>query len=257
MRLLEIVRGAATSKPVIATSMKLSKTIDKIGVLVGVCHGFVGNRILYQYRREALFLLEEGATPQQVDKALTDFGFAMGPFAMNDLAGLDIGWRVRKAQGKPKDERYSGTVPDRLCELGHFGQKTGQGFYKYEAGSRAPKPYPELQQLVEQVSKQLGVERRAISDQEIVQRCIYPMINEGCKILEEGVALRASDIDIIWINGYGFPAYRGGPMCYGELVGLGDVYRVIAAFREQQGKLWEPSHLLERLAESGGTFAAP
>ena len=145
MRLLEIVRGKATSKPVIATSMKLAKTLDKIGVLVGVCHGFVGNRMLYQYRRESLFLLEEGALPQQIDKAITDFGFAMGPFAMSDLAGLDIGWRVRKAQGKPENERYSGTIADRLCEQGHYGQKTGQGYYKYEAGSRAPKPYPELE----------------------------------------------------------------------------------------------------------------
>ncbi len=256
MRLLEIVRGAKTSKQVIATSMKLAKTLDKIGVLVGVCHGFVGNRILYQYRREALFLLEEGALPQQIDKALTDFGFAMGPFAMNDLAGLDIGWRVRKAQGRPEGERYSGTVPDRLCEQGHFGQKTGQGFYKYEAGSRVPKPYPELEQLVLQVSAELGITRRAISDEEIVQRCTYPMINEGCKILEEGIALRASDIDVIWINGYGFPAYRGGPMCYGELTGLSKVYQVIARFQQQHGALWQPSPLLERLAKSGGSFSA-
>jgi 3-hydroxyacyl-CoA dehydrogenase len=255
MRLLEIVRGAATSKPVIATSMKLGKTLDKIGVLVGVCHGFVGNRMLYQYRREALFLLEEGALPQQIDKALTDFGLAMGPFAMNDLAGLDIGWRVRKAQGKPVGERYSGTVPDQLCELGHFGQKTGQGFYKYEPGSRAPKPYPELEQLILKVSAELGITRRAISDQEIVERCMYPLINEGCRILEEGIALRASDIDVIWINGYGFPAYRGGPMCYGELVGLDKVYATIARFRQQHGPTWQPAPLLERLAKSGGSFS--
>jgi 3-hydroxyacyl-CoA dehydrogenase len=256
MRLLEIVRGAVTDKRVIASSMKLAKTLDKIGVLVGVCHGFVGNRILYQYRREALFLLEEGASPQQIDKALTDFGFAMGPFAMNDLAGLDIGWRVRKAQGKPEGERYSGTVPDRLCEQGHFGQKTGQGFYKYEAGSRAPKPYPELEQLVVQVRKELGIEPRKISDEEIVQRCIYPMINEGCKILEEGIALRASDIDIVWLNGYGFPGYRGGPMFYGELVGLDQVYATIARFHEQHGKLWQPSPLLKKVAEGAKSFAA-
>jgi 3-hydroxyacyl-CoA dehydrogenase len=256
MRLLEIVRGAVTDKRVIASSMKLAKTLDKIGVLVGVCHGFVGNRILYQYRREALFLLEEGASPQQIDKALTDFGFAMGPFAMNDLAGLDIGWRVRKAQGKPEGERYSGTVPDRLCEQGHFGQKTGQGFYKYEAGSRAPKPYPELEQLVVQVRKELGIEPRKISDEEIVQRCIYPMINEGCKILEEGIALRASDIDIVWLNGYGFPGYRGGPMFYGELVGLDRVYATIARFHEQHGKLWQPSPLLKKVAEGAKSFTA-
>jgi 3-hydroxyacyl-CoA dehydrogenase len=251
MRLLEIVRGEKTSKEVIATSMKLAKTLDKIGVLVGVCHGFVGNRMLYQYRRESLFLLEEGASPQQIDKAITDFGFAMGPFAMSDLAGLDIGWRVRKAQGKPAGERYSGTIPDRLCELGHYGQKTGQGYYKYEAGSRTPKPYPELQEIVAGVAKELGVEQRKISDEEIVQRCIFPMINEGCKILDEGVALRASDIDIVWLNGYGFPAYRGGPMFYGELVGLPKVLAAIEDFQRKFGKVWEPSPLLVKAAAAG------
>jgi 3-hydroxyacyl-CoA dehydrogenase len=220
MRLLEIVRGADTSKEVIATSMKLAKTLDKLGVLVGVCHGFVGNRMLYPYRREALYLVEEGALPQQVDKALTDFGFAMGPFAVSDLAGLDIGWRVRKAQGKPAGERYSGTIPDRLCEAGHFGQKTGQGFYKYEAGSRVPRPYPEMQALIEQVSSELGLTRRPVTDEEIVKRCVTALIEEGGKILDEGIALRASDIDLVWLNGYGFPGYRGGPMFYGELIGL-------------------------------------
>jgi 3-hydroxyacyl-CoA dehydrogenase len=256
MRLLEIVRGAATSKPVIATSMKLAKTLDKIGVLVGVCPGFVGNRILYAYRREAFFLIEEGALPQQVDKALTDFGFAMGPFAVSDLAGLDISWRVRKAQGKPQGQRYSGTIADRLCEQGHFGQKTGRGFYEYAPGSRAPKPYPELEQIILETSRELGIERRRISDEEIVQRCIYAMINEGCHILDEGIALRASDIDVIWLNGYGFPAYRGGPMCYGEMVGLSKVYDAVCGFRERHGAVWEPAKLLARLAATGGGFAA-
>jgi 3-hydroxyacyl-CoA dehydrogenase len=255
MKLLEIVRGAETDKPVIATSMQLAKRLGKIGVLVGVCHGFVGNRILYPYRREALFLVEEGASPQQVDRVITDFGLPMGPFAMSDLAGLDIGWRVRKAQGKPAGERYSGTIADRLCEQGHFGQKTGQGFYRYEGGSRTPKPYPELDALVLDTARELGIERRAIGDEEILERCIYPMINEGCRILEEGIALRASDIDIVWINGYGFPAYRGGPMFYGQLVGLDRVYETICRFRDQHGALWEPSPLLARLAESGGSFA--
>ena len=255
MRLLEIVRGAKTSKSVIASSMQLAKTLNKIGVLVGVCHGFVGNRILYPYRRESLFLLEEGATVQQIDKAITDFGFAMGPFAMSDLAGLDIGWRVRKAQGKPVGERYSGTIPDRLCEQGHYGQKTGQGYYKYEAGSRAPRPYPELPELVKQVSTELGIKQRTIADEEIIERCIYPMINEGCKILEEGIALRASDIDIVWLNGYGFPGYRGGPMCYGELVGLDKVYATIERFHQEHGKLWEPSPLLAKLAKGSKSFA--
>jgi len=254
MRLLEIVRGAATRKEVVATSMKLAKTLDKLGVLVGVCHGFVGNRMLYQYRREALFLVEEGALPQQVDKALTDFGMAMGPLAVSDLAGLDIGWRIRKAQGKPADERYSGTIPDRLCEAGHYGQKTGQGFYRYEAGSRAPKPYPELESLVMEVSRELGLERRKVADEEVVERCLFAMINEGCKILEEGIALRASDIDLVWLNGYGFPGYRGGPMFHGELVGLRRVYDTIRGWQAQHGKLWQPSALLERLAQSGQGF---
>jgi len=255
MRLLEIVRGDATSKSVIATSMDLAKRIRKIGVLVGVCHGFVGNRILYPYRREASFLVEEGALPQQVDKVITDFGLPMGPFAMADLAGLDIGWRVRKAQGRPKDERYSGTVSDRLCEQGRFGQKTGQGFYKYEAGSRAPIPDPEVEKLIMEVAGELGVERRQIDDEEILKRCIYPMVNEGAKILEEGIAIRSSDIDIIWINGYGFPAYRGGPMHYGETVGLKNLYDEICRYREVHGKVWEPAALLKRLAEEGKKFS--
>jgi 3-hydroxyacyl-CoA dehydrogenase len=241
---------------VIATSMQLAKTLRKVGVLVGVCHGFVGNRILYPYRREALFLVEEGASPQQVDRAITDFGLSMGPFAMSDLAGLDIGWRVRKAQGKPVGERYSGTIPDRLCEQGHFGQKTGQGFYRYEASSRTPKPYPELQALILDVSKELGVERREISDQEIVERCIFPMINEGAKILEEGIALRASDIDVVWLHGYGFPAYRGGPMHYGESLGLDSVCARIKAFEAQHGPQWKPAALLEQLARSKSRFDA-
>jgi 3-hydroxyacyl-CoA dehydrogenase len=179
---------------------------------------------------------------------------AMGPLAVSDLAGLDLGWRIRKAQGKPKDERYSGTIADRLCEAGHYGQKTGQGFYKYEAGSRVPKPYPELERLILDVSRELGIERRKVTDEEIVERCLYAMINEGCKILEEGIALRASDIDLVWINGYGFPAYRGGPMFHGELVGLRRVYDTIRGWQAQHGKLWQPSALLERLAQSGQGF---
>jgi 3-hydroxyacyl-CoA dehydrogenase len=255
MRLLEIVRGEKTSKPVIATSMNLARQIRKVGVLVGVCHGFVGNRILHKYSREASFLVEEGALPQQVDKVITDFGLPMGPFAMGDLAGLDVGWRIRKAQGKPKDERYSGTLGDRLAEEGRYGQKTGKGYYRYEAGSRTPIPDPEVEKLVLEVSKELGIKRREIGDEEILKRCIYPMINEGAKILEEGIALRASDIDIIWINGYGFPAYRGGPMHYGERLGLKDVYDQICAFRREHGKVWEPAPLLKRLAEQGKGFS--
>jgi len=255
MRLLEIVRGAKTSKSVIATSMSLAKTIKKIGVLVGVCHGFVGNRMLYPYRRESMFLVEEGATPEQVDKVITGFGLPMGPFAMADLAGLDIGYSVRKAQGKPKDERYSGTIADRLAEMNRLGQKTKAGFYKYEEGSRKPIPDPEVAKIIEEVAKELNIKRREISDEEILHRCIYPMINEGAKILEEGIALRSSDIDMIWINGYGFPVYRGGPMHYGETVGLKNVYDNICKFREAHGKIWNPSPLLERLAKEGKKFS--
>lgn len=255
MRLLEIVRGDKTSKTVIASSMSLARQIRKIGVLVGVCHGFVGNRMLHKYTREAAFLVEEGALPQQVDKVITDFGLPMGPFAMGDLAGLDVGWRIRKAQGKPKDERYAGNLADRLAEQGRYGQKTSKGYYRYEAGSRVPIPDPEVEKLIVEVSKELGIRRREIDDEEILKRCIYPMINEGTKILEEGIALRSSDIDIIWINGYGFPAYRGGPMHYGETIGLDKVYDQICRFQAEHGKIWEPAPLLRRLADQGKKFS--
>ena len=254
MRLLEIVRAEKTDKSVIATSMKLAKELGKVGVLVGVCHGFVGNRMLYEYRREAFFLVEEGAKPQQVDRVITDFGLPMGPFAMGDLAGLDIGWRVRKAQGKPEGERYSGTIADRLCERGRYGQKTGAGFYRYDEGSRVPKPDPEVEELILDVSMELGIEHRDTDDEEILARCIYPMINEGAKILEEGIALRASDIDQIWIHGYGFPAYRGGPMHYADAVGLPKVLETIEGFAQTQGHLWTPAPLLKRLVAEGRSF---
>ena len=231
MRLLEIVRGDKTSKPVIATSMKLAKQIGKVGVLVGVCNGFVGNRMLHRYGREAQLLIQEGALPQQVDGVMTRFGFAMGPCATSDLAGLDVGWRIRKGQPKPPPgERYSGAVGDRLAEMGRYGQKTSAGFYRYEPGSRVPVPDPEVEAIIAGVSKELGIERRAVSDDEILERCMYSMINEGAKILDEGIALRASDIDTVWINGYGFPGHRGGPMFHADTVGaakvLGRVTRV-------------------------------
>jgi 3-hydroxyacyl-CoA dehydrogenase len=257
MRLLEIVRGAETSKPVVATCMKLAKQIGKVGVLVGVCHGFVGNRMLHQYYREAQFLIQEGALPQQVDKVMTGFGFAMGPCATSDLAGIDVGWRIRKAQPKPPPgERYSGAVPDRLAEMGRFGQKTNAGFYRYEPGNRAPIPDPEVDAIIVSVSKELGIERRAISDDEILERGLYAMINEGAKILDEKMAIRASDIDTVWINGYGFPAHRGGPMFYADTVGLSTILAKIREFREKHGKVWEPSSLLVRLAGEDKTFAS-
>jgi 3-hydroxyacyl-CoA dehydrogenase len=256
MKLLECVRGARTSKETIATVFQLAKKLDKVAVLVGVCDGFVGNRMLYAYRRQADFLLEDGALPHDVDQALVDFGLPMGPYAMADLAGLDIGWAVRKRQEatRPKHLRYS-TVPDRICDLGRFGQKTGAGFYRYEKGSRTPIPDPEIARLIEGVSHDLGIARRSFTPEEIVERCVYALINEGAKILEEGVALRASDVDLVWLHGYGFPRYRGGPMFYADTVGLPKVYDTVARFYREQGEWMKPAPLLEKLAYQNGTFS--
>jgi len=255
MRLLEVVRAAKTSKEVLATSMKLAKTIKKVGVVAGVCDGFIGNRMLHGYFREAGFLLEEGALPQQVDKVIEDFGFAMGPFRVSDLAGLDVGWYIRKRQAatRPPNLRYS-KVADQICELGRFGQKTGAGWYRYEAGNRAAIPDSEIEALIVKASKDAGIERRQISDQEILERCMYALVNEGAKILDEGIALRASDIDIVYLYGYGFPRYRGGPMFYADTVGLDKVYASVKRFHEVHGHFWTPAPLLERLAGEGGKF---
>ena len=255
MKLMENVRGEKTSKETVATVMKLSKRLGKVGVLVGVCDGFVGNRMLYAYRRQADFLLEEGALPQQVDSALYEFGLPMGPFAMADLAGLDIGWAIRKRQAptRPKDLRYS-PIADRICEMDRFGQKTGAGWYRYEPGSRTPIPDPEIEKLIIDVSTELGFERRTLDDAEIVERCMYSLINEGAKILEEGIALRPSDIDIVWIYGFGFPRYRGGPMFYADTVGVDTVYELMAKLYEQQGEWVKPAPLLEKLAKEGKSF---
>ncbi len=255
MRLLEIVRGARTSKETIATAMDLARKIRKVGVLVGNCDGFVGNRMLHGYIREAEFLLAEGALPQQVDRVIYDFGLPMGPFTMGDLAGLDVGWRIRKGKAatRPTHLRYS-PIGDRICEMGRFGQKTGAGWYRYEKGSRAPIPDPEIEALILRTSKEQGIERRQISDDEILKRCMYPLINEGARILEEGKALRASDIDVIYIYGYGFPVYRGGPMFYADTVGLGAVYDTICGFHKGHGEFWQPAPLLERLAREGKRF---
>jgi 3-hydroxyacyl-CoA dehydrogenase len=252
---VEVVRGRDTSPQVIATSMTVVRRIGKLPVLVGVCDGFVGNRMVAQYAREAEFLLEEGATPGQVDGALQRFGLAMGRFAMADLAGLDIGWagRKRAAPTRPAHLRYS-KVADRLCELGRFGQKTGAGFYKYEAGSRTPLPDPLVNDIIEQCAKDAGIQRRAIGDDEIVERCIYALVNEGAKVLEEGVAQRSSDIDLIYVNGYGFPAWRGGPMFYADTVGLAKVHERICEFHRQHGEFWTPAPLLKRLAGEGKAF---
>ncbi|HMI86261.1 MAG TPA: 3-hydroxyacyl-CoA dehydrogenase NAD-binding domain-containing protein [Polyangiaceae bacterium] len=257
MRLLEIVRGKKTSREVIATSMKLAKQIGKVGVLVGVCDGFVGNRMLHKYAHEAQHLLLEGALPQQVDRVMTAFGFAMGPMATSDLAGIDVGWRIRKARPKPgPSDRYGWGVADRLAEMGHFGQKTGAGFYKYEDGSRVPIPNPEVEKIIVEIAASKAIEQRSISDQEILERCLFSMINEGAKILEEKIALRASDIDTVWINGYGFPAHRGGPMFYADTASLPKILAAVKSFREKHGKAWEPAPLLVQLAAEQKTFGS-
>jgi 3-hydroxyacyl-CoA dehydrogenase len=255
MRLLEIVHGRKTSPSVIATSMALAKTLGKVGVLVGNCRGFVGNRMFATYQREAQFLLEEGATVEQVDKALVNFGMAMGPLAVGDLAGLDVSWRIRKEYKHltPSGERQP-LVADQLCEAGHYGQKTGSGWYRY-GPDRSPTPDPEVQKLIEETAKKAGIARRAIGPQEIVERTVYALINEGAKILDEGFALRAVDIDIIYINGYGFPPYRGGPMWYGDTCGLKNVLAKIRELEKQHGNQWAPSPLLVKLVEQGKNFA--
>ncbi len=255
MKLMENVRGAQSSPQTIATIMQLSKRIGKVGVLVGICDGFVGNRMLYAYRRQADFLLEEGALPSQIDRVIYDFGLPMGPYAMGDLAGLDIGWSIRKGQAatRPKHLRYS-TVADRICELGRFGQKTGAGWHRYEPGSRTPVPDPEIERLIVSISEAQGITRREVTDQEILERCMYPLVNEGAKILEEGLALRASDIDIVWMYGYGFPRYRGGPMFWADLVGVKQIYDVMSRLHDEHGDWLEPAPLLRRLAEQGKGF---
>ena len=245
MRLLEIVRGEATSKPVIATSMKLAKTIGKVGVLVGVCPGFVGNRMLSQRQREANKLILEGAMPWDVDRVLYDFGFPMGPFAMSDLAGLDIGWS--------KEKSSSSTIREVLCEMDRRGQKTGAGFYDYDE-NRAAKPSPITEKIIKDFAAKSGVNQRTIGDEEILERCVYPMINEGAKILEEGKAIRASDIDTVWINGYDWPVYRGGPMFYGDTVGLDKVLAKMKQFQAEMGDDFKPSALLEKLVAEGKGF---
>ena len=255
MRLLEIVRGAATSKEVIATCMQISKTLGKVGVLVGNCRGFVGNRMFGPYRREAQFLVEEGASIEAVDRALQDFGMAMGPLATGDLAGLDVGWRIRKEYRHLEQPGIRQPfAEDRLCELGRYGQKTGAGWYKYD-GQRKAQLDPAVDEFVAKWVAEAGIAQRQISASEIVDRCLYALVNEGARILEEGFALRASDIDIIYLNGYGFPAHRGGPMWYADTVGLKKVYERISEFHRDHGEIWKPAPLLKQLAKQGKTFA--
>jgi 3-hydroxyacyl-CoA dehydrogenase len=255
MRLLEIVRGRASSLEVIASCMSLSKKLSKIGVLVGNCRGFVGNRMFGPYRREAQFLVEEGATIEAVDEALYDFGMAMGPLATGDLAGLDVGWRIRKEFKDAEDTSVrQPLIEDRLCELGYYGQKTGSGWYKYDE-NRRPQRHDAAYEVIEACRAEARITPREISPAEIVERCIYTLVNEGARILEEGYAMRSVDIDIIYLNGYGFPAYRGGPMFYADTVGLKKVYHRIREFEQQHGKLWTPAPLLQQLAEDGKRFS--
>jgi 3-hydroxyacyl-CoA dehydrogenase len=257
MKLLEIVRGKATAKDALATVMGLSKKLKKTGVVSGVCDGFIGNRMLEQYLRQALLLLEEGALPQQVDRALEKFGMAMGPFRMSDLAGNDVGWYIRKRRYAENPSLKPSRVADRICEMGRFGQKTGAGWYRYEAGKRDAIPDPVVEELILAQSKVAGVARRKIGAEEIVERCIFALVNEGAKILEEGIALRASDIDMVYLTGYGFPLYRGGPMLYADTVGLFSVVRTMARFAANpQGDpaFWKPAPLLARLAAEGKSF---
>jgi 3-hydroxyacyl-CoA dehydrogenase len=254
MRLVEIVRGAATSPETIATALALAKRLGKVGVVVGNCAGFVGNRMMFPYMYEAQFLVEDGATPEQVDGALTGFGMAMGMFAVDDMAGLDVAWRVRQELGQFSEPgARKPLVADRLCEMGRFGQKTGAGWYRYGA-DRRPIPDPDVHALIEQVARDAGIPRRAFTDEDILERTIYALVNEGARVLDEGFALRAADIDVVYVNGYGFPAWRGGPMFYADRVGLKKIYDRVSAFHRELGDRWMPAPLLERLAREGSTF---
>jgi 3-hydroxyacyl-CoA dehydrogenase len=258
MRLLEIVRGAKTAKDVLATAMQLAKKIGKVAVISGVCEGFIGNRMVARYGAAAHDLIMAGALPDQVDKALEDFGMAMGPFRMSDLAGLDIGSAARKRRAAEFPDRDWSNVADDLCQAGRLGQKTGAGFYRYEAGSRTAIPDPAVTAIIEKYRKQKGITARKISNDEIVERCIYALINEGARIVEDGIAQRSSDIDVVYLNGYGFPAWRGGPMFYADQVALSEVARAlrrIAAQPQADKSFWTPAPLLARLAQEGKTFS--
>jgi 3-hydroxyacyl-CoA dehydrogenase len=257
MKLLEVVRGAKTAKDVLATVMALAKTIKKTAVVSGVCDGFIGNRMIEQYGRQGGFLLEEGCTPQQVDKAIEKFGFAMGPFRMGDLAGNDIGWAIRKRRYVEKPNMKYSKTADLLCEMGRFGQKVGKGWYDYQAGKRDAIPNKEVEDMVVKHRATIGMTPRKISDEEIVQRLVFSLVNEAAHILEDGIASKASDIDMVYITGYGFPIYRGGPMLYADQVGLFNVVQAMhrfAANPHDDAEFWKPAPLLAKLAAEGKTF---
>ena len=256
MKLLEIVRGAKTADDALATSMQIGKKIGKVCALSRVCYGFIGNRMLGGYGREAQMLLMDGCTPAQVDSALEKFGMAMGPLAMGDLAGLDVGYKARQARTDLPDDPKLYRMGTLLVEMGRHGQKTGAGFYKYDPQTRQRMSDPEIESMIKEEAAKLGIEQRTISDEEILQRCFYPLINEGALILEEGIAQRPSDIDVVYVFGYAFPAAKGGPMHYADHVGLKNVYDKICEFRDMYGEqYWKPAPLLEKLAKEGKTFA--
>jgi 3-hydroxyacyl-CoA dehydrogenase len=255
MKLLEVVRGAKTSRDVLATVMQLAKKIKKTAVVSGVCDGFIGNRMIEQYIRQALFMLEEGALPAQVDRAIEKFGFAMGPFRMSDLAGNDIGWAIRKRRYQEKPDMHYSKIADKLCEIGRFGQKTGSGWYDYKAGDRTAHPSKTVDEMIIGYSKSQDVTRRKISDDEIVERLVFALVNEGAKILDEGIASKASDIDMVYLTGYGFPLHRGGPMLYADTVGLYNVERAMRKYAAQpNGDAWAPASRVTELASQGRGF---
>jgi 3-hydroxyacyl-CoA dehydrogenase len=257
MKLLEVVRGEKTAKDALVAVMQVAKRINKTAVVSGVCDGFIGNRMIEQYLRQAMFLLDEGASPQQVDRVLERFGMAMGPFRMSDLAGNDVGWYIRKRRYVEKPNVVYSKIADRLCELGRFGQKTGLGWYRYEKGKRDAIPDPAVDELIGGYRKEIGTVPRKIADAEIVERCILALVNEGARILEEGIAQRASDIDMVYLTGYGFPLYRGGPMLYADMLGPYNVVRSmahLAASAHADPAFWQPAPLLSRLAAEGKTF---
>ena len=255
MKLLEIVRGEKTAKQVLATTMALAKKIKKTGVVSGVCDGFIGNRMIEEYARQAGFLLEEGSLPEQVDRAMEAFGFAMGPFRMGDLAGNDIGWAIRKRRYAERPDVIYSKTADLLCEMGRFGQKTGAGWYDYKPGDRKPYPSQRVNDMIINHSLEIGVERREIGDREIVERLVYALVNEAASLLEEGIAQRASDIDIVYLTGYGFPLHRGGPMFYADTVGLPNVVAAMEKYANgRYGEFWKPAPLLAKLAAEGKTF---
>ncbi len=254
MKLLEIVRGAKTAPAVLDAALALGKRIGKVAVVAGNCHGFIGNRMLHTYVREARMLLLEGALPQQVDAALQAFGFAMGPFRMYDVVGIDLEWRARELAGRGQDD-VAVQVDNRLCGLGRFGQKVGLGYYRYAEGSREALHDPAVDALVLQVAEQLGFVRRAISDEEILERCLLALVNEGAKILEEGIARCSADIDLVYLNGYGFPAEQGGPMSWADAQGLGVILDRLGTLQTHFGEHWLPAPLIERLVADGMRFA--